>query len=788
MVPAGAANADEAITRGGEVKTTEDRSAVVGSEPASGGGDEVKALSPAGSSPAVAGSRSEGALTFGGGDVSLIRKAAALRVKYRKHPELVRIPVMQIGAHPDNRDGQGPSGSRCLELTGKILKVGFDAVEADSNGVLIEQKPGGSHIRDANARFADGDALLAPTSDGLISYGTLSHSTLNQLMRNIHARCAVGSIHGGGGDVFEEVAASTVVESDVSRIVDSTGRLSIGLLQQIDPAFASAIHSGLLWEVLSSAIEEEEPDGCAVIQAALNAKNGLFLVCHEMQALSRLMTLVGSPTVVGKQNQWQFVVGRMRETMPQFCDDKNFLDMYAFVADMGADGSKFLHDLKEFHQKFVNPQVRRLRLDAFAVANLLPLEMPHLKVAFVKHLYVEGKLAHGFCLTPSIRYVKCLADTTEGQTASAVAEDILRFFHVTCRAAIEKLDHGMRTKFFGNLDKDIFAKLANADDSSGRESAVRMCGTAYHKRLTRMVTGEKVPAFTHGGGEMSAGATSAAAPTMQPKVIVYDEAGRPLTRQDQIVTETLAEEYGWSAFMQTSCMVDMVEETCIKSMILTHIHLLHQQLPTITDEHVKSIKGGTRGGGVHVVAAKAMKEGELRMAPLITGPSSLSRLQQTQSSPYVLNVKVQRKGAKSEWFLTGQGNLPPASTVVEKGGKVVNQHAWASGHNPWPLWHAKRVHLKEESNCAFIDVDVRNVSTFQPTAAPTVVGATKAEAFADNYDIVVPVFVNTQPLAEGEELRVLWTAKALSSKSTRASQITWASQARTKLGKQQRTK
>jgi hypothetical protein len=33
-------------------------------------------------------------------------------------------------------------------------------------------------------------------------------------------------------------------------------------------------------------VEDEEPDGCSTIQAALNAKNGLFLLTHEMQAAS----------------------------------------------------------------------------------------------------------------------------------------------------------------------------------------------------------------------------------------------------------------------------------------------------------------------------------------------------------------------------------------------------------------------------------------------------------------------------------------------------------------------
>ena len=274
----------------------------------------------------------------GDGDVPLIRRAAALRTKYKKFPTLVRIPVKQVGAHPDNRDGQGPSGSRCVELTSNILKMGFDVVEAESNGVLVEQKLGATHIRDANRRFSDGDELLAPATDGEIMYGTLSHSTLNQLMRNISSRCPV--IAGKTAADFEQDASAVAEDESLSRIVDSSGKLSPGMLQAIDPAFAEAVHTGLLWEVLSSTIEEEEPDGCAVIQAALNAKNGLFLVCHEMQALARLMTLTSSSVLAGRHSQWEFVQRRMRETMPQFADDNNFIDLYAFVVDMGGATSQ----------------------------------------------------------------------------------------------------------------------------------------------------------------------------------------------------------------------------------------------------------------------------------------------------------------------------------------------------------------------------------------------------------------------------------------------------------------
>ena len=369
-------------------------------------------------------------------------------MKYRKHATLMRIPVMQVGAHPDNRDGQGPSGSRCLELTGEILTVGFDVVEADANGVLVEQKPGSSHICDANRRFADGDELLAAILPGQISYGTLSHSTLNQLMRNINARCPVmpGTAGGTAGSVTKH--ASEVTEDDaLSRIVDGHGLLSTSLLEHIDTAFAHAVHNGLSWEVLSSAIEDEEPDGCAVIQSALNAKNGMFLVCHEMQALSRLMTLTSA--VAETQLSWEYVLSKVRETMPQFVSDKNFIDLYAFVVDLGGQTSPFLNDLRAFHQRFVNPHLRRLRMDAFAHCNTLPIEMPHVKVAMIKHLYVDAKLQHGYCASVSLKSMRSLSESAAGRTASAVAEDVLRFFHVDCKEAMENLAGGFNIKFLG---------------------------------------------------------------------------------------------------------------------------------------------------------------------------------------------------------------------------------------------------------------------------------------------------------------------------------------------------
>ena len=208
--------------------------------------------------------------------------------------------------------------------------------------------------------------------------------------------------------------------------------------------------------------------------------------------------------------------------------------------------------------------------------------------------------------------------------------------------------------------------------------------------------------------------------------------------------------------------------------------MLHRLLPTITEEHLKVVKVGTRAGGVRVMAVKAMGAGSLRMAPLVTGAACLSRVTKTTMSPYVLKVGMCRAGVSSEWWLTGSGNLPGASSVAEHSGHVVKQHNWNQGHHPWPLWFMKRVHEIDQSNCMFVDVDVRSVSTFQQAAS----AGAQEEPFADNCDVTIPVLVNSKALAQGDELRVYWSPRHVA-RGERKSQITWTSQARVKLGKQQ---
>ena len=267
-----------------------------------------------------------------------------------------------------------------------------------------------------------------------------------------------------------------------------------------------------------------------------------------------------------------------------------------------------LTDLKNFHSKFVNPKVRRLNLEVFSLFGNLPLELPHLKIAALKFIYCEGKLAHGFCLPPAVKTFKSLDSPSDGLSTSAVAEEYLRFFHVDCRTACQQLQLNMLTQFFGNVDKYMFAKLLISEPAA-RDEGLRECAHKYRERLVRWLPNNRIPVGTWREVPVEAAVLGA----MQPKVIKYDDQGRPVTKQDEM-TEECSEIFGWSSFMNTSCFENVLCETRMRTLILAQLHILHSSLPPLTENDLQLIKGGTCGGGVHVLAMKGMEAGSLRMA------------------------------------------------------------------------------------------------------------------------------------------------------------------------------
>ncbi|MCP4244742.1 MAG: hypothetical protein GY772_29720 [bacterium] len=116
--------------------------------------------------------------------------------------------------------------------------------------MLVAAAPGSEEILRFNREACSGDELLADVCVPFLGYGSLSHSHLNQIMKNIKAGVA----------------------GRIPQICSPDGRFSIDRLPAVDAPFAIACDCGLLWEILSPAIMVEEPEACTIIQAALNSK------------------------------------------------------------------------------------------------------------------------------------------------------------------------------------------------------------------------------------------------------------------------------------------------------------------------------------------------------------------------------------------------------------------------------------------------------------------------------------------------------------------------------------
>ena len=425
--------------------------AKAGSTPATAAPAVAKAGStPASATPKAGGHASSSAEPTVGSaavdlDLPLIRRAAGLRTKYRKHDVHIHLPLDQVGFHPKNRDGQPPNGERCCQLADDIVRLGFDRDEADAGGVCVEQKPGTFTIAAFNLKACELDLHHAVPKDEFICFGTLSHSHIHQVLKNIR-----------GG-----------MKGTTKSIMDQHGNYSLVMLRAADPTFALVIDTGLLWEVLSWKMDVEEPDACSIIQAAMNAKGALFMLQHEMQAFARLCCLASA---IAEQKLASTSVAnsivevarrQLRQTLPQYADDEGFLHMYRFVVDLGASNESCCQDLLEFHQQF-------------GIMNLLPLHMPHLRVAGIKHVYsCEPKfLKHGFCDNLSVKTVK---EVLQKHSATAeFAELVMNWFHTHTRGLGPE-----SFKVVSVLDRDVFGAVIGVRGEDRKTQVLRAASKRF---------------------------------------------------------------------------------------------------------------------------------------------------------------------------------------------------------------------------------------------------------------------------------------------------------------------
>ena len=71
----------------------------------------------------------------------LIKQMIQFRAKYRVPGGKTRYCPGRVVPHPMNRGGDTMAPTRLRELGGTLALEGYDRVEANTNGVVVQQKP-----------------------------------------------------------------------------------------------------------------------------------------------------------------------------------------------------------------------------------------------------------------------------------------------------------------------------------------------------------------------------------------------------------------------------------------------------------------------------------------------------------------------------------------------------------------------------------------------------------------------------------------------------------------------
>ena len=107
-----------------------------------------------------------------------------------------------------------------------------------------------------------------------------------------------------------------------------------------------------------------------------------------------------APTVVGAVDEaFEEVRGRMIDLYGAAVDHPDFHFCYRLVLETGGRDSPHLKNLYDFTQLHVNPKVRNIRFDTYAMVAPLPWALPRFKMAMLKWTWKQPT-TRGWCPAP----------------------------------------------------------------------------------------------------------------------------------------------------------------------------------------------------------------------------------------------------------------------------------------------------------------------------------------------------------------------------------------------------
>jgi hypothetical protein len=338
----------------------------------------------------------------------------------------------------------------------------------------------------------------------------------------------------------------------------------------------------------------------------------------------------------------------------------------------------------------------------------------------------------------------------------------------------------------GNLDKDVFGILfvGRLSEAPRRAALLDACGLAYLRMLDSF-PGASFPSYPYAlpaavaAGGPAAGKAASKAVVLVPKVIAFVD-GKPVTQQTSVVEgKPGLERFHWSAFMETAEAAGPLDEEAARSAVSCALSSLRRHhRGGGGDMHI--LRGGEERT-LRVVAARDIKKGELKIAPLVSHPMRIMKHCQQGWAPQVV---VRHNGECKTMYLSATPSFPSsrqgtpaqsesewalAAAVAASGLPRFGDHEWKANNFPWPYWVIKKSGAAEGTNCGFESITINTVHT-----------STVDEADVDVYEVVVPMIANHCDISKGTELIAHWPSRTAAAPKRKEPQLTvktWVHQA-----------
>ena len=128
-------------------------------------------------------------------------------------------------------------------------------------------------------------------------------------------------------------------EPTLSKLLNINGAFSDVAVAALDDGLDRVLKDGLIMEVLSWKIMEEEPSAASLISQAINIGNHLALRTSELTAMSVLAGAAAFEfgSAVADAVCFETVREKVRTELDMYVDMPHFIDLFEFVVNMGGE-------------------------------------------------------------------------------------------------------------------------------------------------------------------------------------------------------------------------------------------------------------------------------------------------------------------------------------------------------------------------------------------------------------------------------------------------------------------